>query len=798
MKRYLPLIPGLFLSCMSAAEAADETTETTQAAPAAASAQSAAGKAKPGETAAAASQPGPVAELEAVEVIATTPIDTGGVERYKLPTPVQEATAEQMREAQAINLPDYLRRLTPSVNVNDVQNNPFQPDVNFRGFSSSPLLGVPQGLAVYFNGIRFNEPFGDTMNWDLIPQGAVDQMTIQAGSNPVYGLNALGGALAIKTKTGFSAPGHHVDVFGGSWGRHSEEITSGWNDGSFGYFVDLRNFQENGWRQFSPTQVQQAFGSFNFHFDRGEVNLTLVGNGNSLTGNGAVPVQLSQTNYEAVFTHPDLTNNNFFMSELDGSYQVAEHVKLTGNVYFRQTLTRNFNGDDSDFEECEDPTFEGLVCEDDGEGEPVIDQNGRFVEESDAVEGAVNNIAQTNQRSYGGSAQAALDYNLFGLPNRFVTGGSANEGTVSFNFNSELAQLLPNRGTRGSGLFVEEARVWLNTNNQLYNWYFTDTLSVTEELAVTIAGGYNLTRIQLHDQLGTDLDGRHSFDRFNPSAGLTYAFRPEVTWFGNYAESNRAPTAVELSCANPEEPCRLPNAFVSDPPLKQVVAKTWETGFRGEFRELWGGRVNWNAGFFHTQNTNDILFITSGNLRGEGYFDNVGQTLRQGLEVGLTGDYEQVRFMLNYTFLDATFQNGFLSASPNNPNAVDGFVPVQAGDYIPGLPQDILKGSVDWAILPELTVGIDMFFNSGQYFRGDEGNLNPKTSPYAVFNLRGEYRYNEHFSMYARIENLFDRHYNSFGTYGNPSEVLGPQFTDPRFVGVGAPIGGWVGVRLSL
>ena len=199
-------------------------------------------------------------------------------------------------------------------------------------------------------------------------------------------------------------------------------------------------------------------------------------------------------------------------------------------------------------------------------------------------------------------------------------------------------------------------------------------------------GRYNLSFIRLDDQHGEDLNGFHKFERFNPSAGLTYAFMPQFTAYGSYSESNRAPTPVELTCANPEAPCKLPNAFLADPPLDQVVAKTWEAGFRGEFAQLWGGKINWTAGVFQTENHDDILFISSGNLTNQGYFDNVGTTRRRGIELGLSGVFERVRFGINYTLLDATFRTPFLASSPNNPSADSGQIQVEKGDRLPGIP----------------------------------------------------------------------------------------------------------------
>jgi iron complex outermembrane receptor protein len=742
----------------------------------------------------------PAADLGTIEVVGESPLTVTGVPVDKIPSPVQTVTSKQLDETQSIALPDYMRRFMGSVNVNDVQNNPFQPDVQFRGFTASPLLGLPQGLAVYLNGIRFNEPFGDTVNWDLIPEGAIERMDLHSGSNAVFGLNSLGGAIAMRTKTGFSAPGHHLELSGGSWGRHSQEITSGWNDGTFGYFVDVRSFEEDGWRERSPTDVKQGLGTFSWRDDRSSLDLTLSGNDNELIGNGAVPVQLYRQDRNAVFTYPDRTETNLFLASLNGSTWLTDHLELSGNAYFRQNRVHTFNGDDSDFEECEDPEHEGLLCEEEGDGEEVaLDVNGNPIAASDAVEGGTNNTSATNQNSYGGSIQAAFEDKLFGMNNRLVGGGSYDEGHINFQSDTELASLTSSRGTLGSGIFVDESRVRVKADVRHHGVYLSDTLSVTDQLTLTAAGRYNLSFVDLNDRYGTELNGSHRFDRVNPSGGLTYTFMPELAVYGNYSESNRAPTPVELTCANPDAPCKLPNAFVADPPLKQVVAKTWESGFRGRISKFYGGNFDWNAGLFQTENHNDIIFISSGRLANQGYFDNVGKTRRRGIELGLKGEFETVRFGINYTLLDATFRTPFTANTPNNPKADEnGATQVAKRDRVPGLPRHMLKVFADWEIFKGFVFGANMVYNSNQYFRGDEANLNKPVPEYAVFNLQAEYRYNEHFAIFGRFDNIFDKRYQTFGLYGEADEVLGPQYNDPRFIGVGAPRAGWVGVKLSL
>ena len=264
-------------------------------------------------------------DLGIMNIVGVSPIGDSHIAAEKLPTTVQTVSSQQLDDAKTISLSEYINRFLGSAHVNEAQNNPLQPDISYRGFTASPLMGLPQGLSTYVNGVRFNEPFGDTVNWDLIPQGAIDSMALYS-SNPVYGLNSLGGAIAIKTKTGFSSPKHQVEVYGGSFGRHSEELTSGWNNGTWGYFVDINHFQEDGWRDFSPTKANRAFGTLSWRGDKGSLDLTLGSNDNDLRGNGPAPIQLLAQNRHAVFTQYDQTITRMFFSELSGSYDVTNNI----------------------------------------------------------------------------------------------------------------------------------------------------------------------------------------------------------------------------------------------------------------------------------------------------------------------------------------------------------------------------------------------------------------------------------------------------------------------------------------
>ncbi|MCK9397471.1 MAG: TonB-dependent receptor [Methylobacter sp.] len=743
-------------------------------------------------------------DLGIIDVVGVTPLQGSNVAASKIPANIQTVSSEQLEKAQSITLADYINRYLGSVHINEAQNNPLQPDVSYRGFVASPLLGVPQGLSTYVNGVRFNEAFGDSVNWDLIPAGAIDSMALYPGSNPVYGLNSLGGAISIKTKTGFSAPKHELETYGGSWGRHSEELSSGWNNGTWGYFVDLHHFEEDGWRDYSPTKADQAFGTLSWRGDKGSLDLTLGGNDNNMKGNGAAPIQLQQQDRAAVFTHPDQTVTRMFFSELAGSYDLTDDIEVSGNTYFRQNRVRTFNGDNSNYNACAaDPT---LLC--DQNDIIVNDTNGNQVLADDAVLGATNNTSQTNMRSRGGTLQTAFARDLFKHENNLTVGTSYDYAETHFASDTELGSLTDTRGTTQSGVFVDASRVRLHTNTSTVGVFLTDSFSITDALTATVAGRYNYIHVNMEDQYIKDplknLNGSHTFDRLNPSAGLTYQIRDNLNVYGSYSESARAPTPMELSCADPTAPCKLPNAFVSDPSLQQVVAKTWEGGFRGDLDELLGkGDLKWNLGYFNTINHDDIIFrrdATSG-IISQGYFSNVGKTRRYGIEAGTTVNYPQMfsgiddwHFSTNYTYLNARFMDGFDIRNPLDPTQP---MAVVSGNRIPGIPEHIYKANVGVDLWRRVSLGIDGIYSGNKYFRGDEANSTAPLAGYWVFNAKAEYKVTKNFAVFGKVDNIFDKNYNSFGVYGQASDVL-PGFNDGRFVSPGAPRAGWIGVRLTM
>jgi outer membrane receptor protein involved in Fe transport len=722
---------------------------------------------------------------ETIDVIGVTPL---GTDTNRSTSNAQTATADQIREQGALDLSDFMRRNLGSVFVNEAQSNPLQPDLQFRGFVGSPLLGMSQGLAVYQNGVRINEPFGDTVNWALIPESAIERITLLPGASPLFGLNALGGAIAIDTKNGFDDPGTRAEILAGSFGRVEAQVeTGGSKNDRLGWFVTASHFDEQGWRDYSPSRANQLFASLGVAGDRSSLDVGLTYANTDLIGNGSAPEDLLEIDREAIFTRPDQTRNELVMLDATGRSILSDRLTLTGNLYVRDSDIRTLNGDDSDFEEC--ASSPGFLCEGEADNQDVLlDEHGAPIAADDELIGATVNRTKTEQNTEGFGLQAAW-HTQHG---EVAIGLAHDSSNVEFASSTELGALDATRLAVPGGVLVGEALTGLHALTANTGVYATAALELTNALMLTLSGRYNHTDVELEDQLGDDLNGHHTFERFNPAIGLNLELGARLAFYTSYSEANRAPSPVELTCADADDPCRLPNAFLADPPLEQVVAKTFEAGFRG----AWSGG-NWHAGLFHTINEADILFISAGALTNEGFFDNVGETQRQGIELSLSGDGERVRWFANYTALEATFRADFEVSSPHNPAAVNGVIPVATGDRLPLVPKTLFKGGLSVGLGQKMRVGGDVLASSGAPLRGDEGNLVEELPSYALLNLRLQYEIGPHAELFLNVGNVLDEEYATFGVFGDTQRVLGDDFDDPRFESPGAPRAAWLGVRLQ-
>jgi len=735
-------------------------------------------------------------ELSDMQVIGTTPLHGVGLPADMIASNVQSATSEDVERVQALDLSDFMNKTLGSVSINSAQNNPFQPDLKYRGFTASPLVGNAQGMSAYVDGVRVNEPFGDAVNFELIPESAIASMNLMPGSNPLFGLNTLGGALSIQTKNGFTHQGHDLEAYTGSFGRDSMTVSSGGNDGSFGYFATGAITKEDGWRDFSPSRVEQFFSNLSYRNEGSSLDLGITLVDSDLNGNGASPIELVNSDRKAVFTHPDNTQNELRMFTLNGSHWLNDAVMLSANTYYRASDRTTFNGDGSEL-----GVVAGAFVDQDGVPIAGLPSAAGFgFADDDFV--ALNNASETEQDSYGFGLQSTFLQDLFGKQNQLIVGATYDSSDVKHTSNAEIAQFTATRGTNGTGVLLDETIVNGNIDTETYSLFFTDTMSLTEKLALTVGGRYNRIAIDISgtseggDQNLNETGETHVFTRFNPSVGLTYALQDNLNVYGSYSESNRAPTASELTCAEPTSPCAYPNAFLADPPLDDVVAKTVETGLRGQQTNF-----NWNAGVYYTELKDDLFFFQEDeNATGNpdprfslGNFANIDKTARAGLELGLNGQQDKLQWFANYGYVRATFEDSFAYSRGGDTYNVS------KGDRLPSTPEHNVKIGTDYAFTDKFSLGATASYHSSQYLRGDEANDDNKLSGYGVVNLHSRYKLNKNVEFFAKVDNLFDKEYSSFGLYGEPNEAPGlDTLSDERFVGASAPRAGWIGIKVSM
>jgi iron complex outermembrane receptor protein len=696
------------------------------------------------------------------------PAEPGAIDRDKVPSNVQTLSAADFDPATTPSLLDALMRGLPGVALSDQTGNQFQLDLNYRGFIASPVIGTPQGIAVYQNGVRINEVFGDIVNWDFIPQNAVNRLTL-VPSNPVYGLNAIGGALSFEMKNGYTYHGVEGEVNGGSYGRIGTSVQAGGQVGNLSGYITADAVDDAGWREDSPSQLRRVYADLGARGDQTEYHVTFTGASNNFGAAAATPVQMLDQNWSSVYTIPQTTQNQLAFLTASASWKPSDTLTYQANVYYRNFRQSHVDGNGTDAQNsgCPDPA---VLCFPNLNGtlSNLITTTGQTVPATGllgtSVLGEIDRT-WTTTNSFGGTAQAASSAKVFGHDNNFVAGMSIDRGLVQFSTTSELGTVNANQFpfVQGSGLFIDQpsgdvAPVGLGATTLYTGLYTTDTFDVTPRLSLTAGGRFNFAQIILQDELGNDplLNGNHEYSRFNPAAGATYKLTPNVTLYGGYSEANRAPTPLELGCSDPLRPCLIDNALVGDPNLQQVVSHTFEAGLRG-LLDPGKGQLTWTVGAYHTLNTNDIINVASP-IPGHEYFKNGGDTLRQGIEANATYKWDRWNVYANYTYVDATFLNALTLSSPFNPYAdANGNIFVVPGDHLTGIPDFRLKLGAEYRITDPWKLGADLNVIGSQYLVGDESNQNPKIPAYWVVNLHSSYQISKNFEVFGLVKNLFNQ-----------------------------------------
>jgi outer membrane receptor protein involved in Fe transport len=630
--------------------------------------------------------------------------------------------------------------------------------------------------------VRINEAFGDVVNWDLLPRSAISSLQLIPGSNPVFGLNTLGGALAIYTKSGAQYPGGSIELSGGSFGRRTLQLEFGGQHDRLDYFLTGNLARDDGWAEHNASRIKQFFGKLGYQDDVSDLDLSVTLADNTLHGTQTLPQSWLDTPKQA-YTFPDRNENRLAFVAAKGSRFLSDAALLGGNVYFRgyrnANLSSNVNGD-----------F-GKTDSDTG----IVQSNE-----------ATNDRSTTDQKGWGFGLQLTLQGDRAGMKNQFIAGFSGDFGDTAFTQLSQPANFTASRDTIGTGDFAPETDV--GTRNRYLGVFLVDTLVLTEQWTLTLAGRYNHARITVADRSGTEpgLDSASSFSRFSPALGINFNPSPLVTAYASYSGGMRAPSPVELTCADAAAPCKLPNVFLTDPPLKKVVSRTIEAGARGQ---PWTD-ASWSIAAYRSELDDDIQFVSSGlGAINAGFFRNVGSTRREGVELAAGARFSALTLNLRYSHIDATFRSAFVAASANNSTAdASGAILVHPGDRIPGIPSDTFKLRADVDVTEQWSLGASLVAASGQFAHGDENNRDRhgRVPGYAVVDVDARWRVARDWEIFASVSNLFDQRYQNFGILGanafvGPDRSFGPaQGLAPaaeQFRALGAPRGAWVGVRYA-
>lgn len=730
------------------------------------------------------------AEIPRVDVVGIAPVYGMGVARDLLPYPVQAATDRTMHQAGGENVTEFMVRHLNGVNTNEVSGSPFQNDITFRGFRASPVLGSAQGLSVYIDGVRINEPFGDVINWDMLPEAAIADIALMPGANPLFGLNTLGGALAFTTKSGLTHPGGEAELSLTNAGRRRADLAYGWH-GQNGWhsFVAGTWFDDTGWRDHSAGHLANVFVKVGRAQGATDWSATLLGGRSRLLGNGLLPESIYDDDRRAVYTYRDTTRNRVVQGTLNLTHRFDADSELTAVAYARNSHRATVNGDVSD--------AYGDYVEDCGAGfdRPGCDLS---LAEGAALHPGVLNTTRTRQHGQGASIAFGTRHGAY----RIDAGATIDVSHSDYAQYEQDAFMTPDRDVIGDPDAPSTLSSAVSGAARTYGIYAAAGIALSTTTQLTASARYNRARVTntLSDEDGNQPTERFTYTHLNPALGVTHRLGSGATVFANIAQSNRVPTVIELGCADPDNPCRLPVGLQSDPYLKQVVARTMEAGIRGQLPGT-NATDSYTVSLHRTVNRDDILFFSSPSR--QGYFANVDRTRHQGMDALLTRQAGAFGIRLGYSYLQAIYDaDAQLFTGARH-------VTVGRGTPIAGLPRHTGKLGLDWTPDARLRLGADLHAVSSLVTQGNEdgsiADAEPGAAPqradwriggHALLTLRLRYQLAANLDLFARVNNVFDRRYETFGAIApdlfphgeliKPHEDTGDA-DNARFVAPGAP-----------
>jgi len=614
------------------------------------------------------------------------------------------------------SLADALEQL-PGVTTSDELGATAQMDVSLRGFQVSPVIGVPQGVTVYVDGVRANEPDAHEVNFDLLPLEDVERVEVVYGPSVLLGRNALGAAVNLVTRRGASPAAREIEASAGSWDRYELKARAGGRHGVWDYYVGARYERERGWREDTRSRIGTLFAKLGLLNGTWDATLSYSGADNRIFQAGSLPESVAVVNPRRNFTGGDYFSPQAHLVILNAQRLVGR-TQLAINAFGRSLSSEQFNAN-------------------------FVGQDSR---------------QRNATRIGGGAVQLSGKLPLGARQLRWLAGADADYEHVAVRIFA-----VPGGGAPDS--LTESVR----TNQVNAGAFGGVNLEVVPRLTATAAARYDWIRVPFEDLLDATQSGVHIFRRLSPRAGLTWSGGGGHEVFSSVSRGFRAPAVVELACADPQAACPLPFALGPDPALKPVVATTYELGWH--LRGPTGG-IDVSADVYRTDVRDDIFFIAS-TVTG-GYFQNIGATRRSGVELAIQWRGPAgLRAYANYGYTRATFETTATLATTRDTAGET----VTPGDRLPMVPDHRVNAGLAVPILRSqrtqtgvsLMAGLDARYVGRQWLRGDEENATRRLSDYTVADLSLTLTWGD-FELRGAVRNLFDRRVYTFGTFAeNPT-----------------------------
>ncbi|MEO8449198.1 MAG: TonB-dependent receptor [Gemmatimonadota bacterium] len=585
--------------------------------------------------------------------------------------------------------------------------------LSYRGFFASPVVGLPQGISVFLDGIRQNEPDAAQVNFDLLPLQRVTRVELLSGTASLLGRNSLGGAINLVTDGGGGATRGEVELSGGSYTTFGSDasIAGSLGSGTWSYYVAGGYDRDDGWRQVTGSKQYNGFFNVGRLTAGWGIRLQGIAARSRAETAGSLPESMYSLRPDSNLSAHDYEDLNNLQVALSG-YRRAGRGQFSASAYARRHRATRFN-----VNQQEDPNTLGL----------------------------------SRNRTVGGTAdyRRELSVGTGRLDLRFGAEGSAGHSEVElFADSTKLA------GDVVQTTFVKSPTWDVGT-------YAVADLTVGR---LTLSAGvrYDLVTIPFRNQLNPARDTTSTYAHLSPRAGITVRLGGPFSAYGSLGGAFRAPAVIELACADPEAPCPLPFALGDDPPIRPVRAITFEVGGR-----MTTASLTLSASAYRTNVRDDIILAPSDAAPAgstlDGFFTNLEKTRRQGVELSADLRLRAGHSVYaSYAYTDATFESAAEIFSVRED--FGGENQVVPGNKMPLVPAHQFKFGGSFQLPGGLHAGADARYLGSQYLRGDEANQEPKLDSYVVADARLGWR-GRGWEMLAAGTNLFQAKYASFGTF---------------------------------